>query len=178
MILLALLLWLTVGSLLTWWSGRLGRDWPRWVSLVVTAIPIVGLAAAWARYLAQPGTGAQGPWLLDLPWIPQLGISFSLGVDGVSLLLILLSSFLGLMAVAASWRSIQYRVGFFHFNLLWTLAAIIGVFMATDLDREPLRQHLAEHAGKGRRGTPGADGRRPRHRYQDGHGPDRERLHL
>jgi NADH-quinone oxidoreductase subunit M len=38
-----------------------------------------------------------------------------------------------MMAVAASWAGIEYRVGFFHFNLLWTLAALTGVFLALDL---------------------------------------------
>ena len=45
----------------------------------------------------------------------------------------LLTGFLGLMAVVASWNEIQDRVGFFHFQLMWVLAGIIGVFLALDL---------------------------------------------
>jgi NADH-quinone oxidoreductase subunit M len=54
-------------------------------------------------------------------------------MDGLSLLLVLLTVLLGLMAVVASWSEIRERVGFFHFNLLWVLAGIVGVFLALDL---------------------------------------------
>jgi len=46
---------------------------------------------------------------------------------------VLLTAFLGVMAVAASWTEIQDRVGLFHFHLMWVLAGIIGVFLALDL---------------------------------------------
>jgi NADH-quinone oxidoreductase subunit M len=54
-------------------------------------------------------------------------------MDGLSLLLIVLSNFLGLMAVIVSWRGIQEKIGFFHANLLWEVAALCGVFLALDL---------------------------------------------
>ena len=66
---------------------------------------------------------------LDSP----VGIGFHLAMDGLSLLLVLLSVFLGLAAVVASWTEIESDVGFFHFNLMATLPGIIGVFIAMDL---------------------------------------------
>ena len=54
-------------------------------------------------------------------------------MDGLSLLMLLLTFFLGIVSVLASWTEIRDRVGFFHFNLLWVLAGIIGVFLALDL---------------------------------------------
>ena len=45
----------------------------------------------------------------------------------------MLTFFLGIMAVLASWTEIRERVGFFHFNLMWVLAGIVGVFLALDL---------------------------------------------
>jgi NADH-quinone oxidoreductase subunit M len=54
-------------------------------------------------------------------------------VDGLSLLLLLLTFFLGLLSVLISWREIQSKIGFFHFNLLWVLAGITGVFLTMDL---------------------------------------------
>ncbi len=45
----------------------------------------------------------------------------------------MLSCFLGIMATIASWTEIQERVGLFHFNLTWTVAGIIGVFLSLDL---------------------------------------------
>jgi NADH-quinone oxidoreductase subunit M len=87
----------------------------------------------------QPGNLAAGvshaPWLLEFrhAWMPSLGIGFFFALDGLSLLMVLLTLFLGMISVAISWTEIQERVGFFHFNLLWTLAGIIGVFTALDL---------------------------------------------
>ena len=79
--------------------------------------------------------GLNGPWLVDLnvAWIPWFGIRFHLAADGLSLVLILLTHFLGIVSVACSWTEITERTGFFHFNLMWVLAGIIGVFTALDL---------------------------------------------
>jgi NADH-quinone oxidoreductase subunit M len=135
MILTGLILWLVVAALVAWLSSRWGEAWPRWVSLIALLIHLAALVAIWIQYLAQNGQFAVGAWLMqvDVAWIPQLGIRFHLAVDGLSLLLLLLSDLLGIMAVAASWRGIEQRVGFFHLNLLWILAALVGVFLALDL---------------------------------------------
>jgi NADH-quinone oxidoreductase subunit M len=135
MILTGLILWLVGAALLAWLAARWGKAWSRWVSLIALLTHLVALIAIWIPYLAQGGQFAQGAWLIqvDVAWIPQLGIRFHLALDGLSLLLLLLSDLLGIMAVAASWRGIQQRVGFFHFNLLWILAALVGVFLALDL---------------------------------------------
>ena len=53
-----------------------------------------------------------------LPWIQTLGISIHLAVDGLSLLMVLLTALLGVLAVGCSWGEIQKNVGFFHLNLL------------------------------------------------------------
>ncbi len=51
-------------------------------------------------------------------WIPAFGASFHLGLDGLSLLMIVLTNLLGLLAVVCSWREIERDAGFFHLNLL------------------------------------------------------------
>jgi NADH-quinone oxidoreductase subunit M len=118
-----------------WVVDRWNHRWPRWIALAGISIDLVLAIALWirtSRAVRLPGTQ---PWLvdIDLPWIESLGIRLHLGLDGLSLLLVLLTGFLGLMAVIASWTEIQDRVGFFHFQLLWVLAGIIGVFLALDL---------------------------------------------
>jgi NADH-quinone oxidoreductase subunit M len=132
-----LIFWLVAGGLVAWLASRWNAAWPRWIALITLGVHLAGLLVIWGQYLAQggPGPDGQSPWIaqLDLAWIPQFGISFHLGLDGVSLLLLLLCDILGIMAVAASWVGIEDRLGFFHFNLLWTLAAIIGVFLSLDL---------------------------------------------
>ena len=64
---------------------------------------------------------------------PRFGITLHLAVDGMSLLLLTLTAFLGIVAVGASWTEITERTGFFHFCLMWTLAGVTGVFLSLDL---------------------------------------------
>src|SRR5919204_5620624 len=65
--------------------------------------------------------------------MPQFGMGIHLALDGLSLLLVILTCFLGLLAVAASWSEVEERVGLFHANVLWVLAGVVGVFLALDL---------------------------------------------
>ena len=63
----------------------------------------------------------------------RFGISVHLALDGLSLLMIMLTGLLGVLSVLCSWKEIQRHVGFFHLNLLWILGGVIGVFLALDL---------------------------------------------
>jgi NADH-quinone oxidoreductase subunit M len=134
MILIVLVGWLFVGGVLAWISGRWSKIWPRWISLISLFLHLGTLIWLWITYLSQFHAGAMNNWFveIDLPWIPQLGINLHFGLDGLSLLLILLTNFLGIMSVAASWKEIQDRVGFFHFNLMLILTALAGVFLSLD----------------------------------------------
>ena len=135
MILLGFILIPLIGGLIAW--GLSGRNtmWTRWVSLTAMLAGLALSLMVWAQHYGQEVFTLHGPWLaeLDWPWIPQVGIRFHLAMDGLSLPLVVLTYFLGVMSVAASWRGIQDRVGFFHFNLLGVLAGVIGVFLAMDL---------------------------------------------
>jgi NADH-quinone oxidoreductase subunit M len=140
MILVWSIAFITLGGLIAWIAGRYRPLVARWIALVVLTVNFAGFLWLWIRVLGanfqvQLSPLTHHPWLVevDQPWIPQLGIHFHLALDGLSLILILLASFLGIVAVAASWREIQDRVGFFHFSLLWIVAALIGVFVAVDL---------------------------------------------
>lgn len=130
------LVWLiaipALGAVLAWLSSRWGSQWPRWVAQAVMAANLILAIAVW---LGVFGPAPAGPWLaeLQLPWIPQLGITIHLALDGLSLLLVVLTQSLGLVAVAAGGDEIAERRGLFHFNLLWVLAGITGVFLALDL---------------------------------------------
>jgi NADH-quinone oxidoreductase subunit M len=135
MILIWLIIVPMVAGLLAWLLGNRHPSWSRWISLIALAINLIlslTLLTQDAHLLTiTPG----GPWLaeIDLNWIPQLGISFHLAVDGLSLVLVLLTAFLGMTAVGSAWTEIKERVGFFYFNLMWVLAGITGVFLALDL---------------------------------------------
>ncbi|WP_333873431.1 complex I subunit 4 family protein [Methylobacter sp.] len=66
-------------------------------------------------------------------WIPNLNIEYLIGIDGISALFLPMSALLTLMAIIASWNSVQYLTRF-HFALLLALEGItIGVFLALDM---------------------------------------------
>ena len=65
-------------------------------------------------------------------WIPQLNISYILGVDGISILLVMLTTFIMPFCVTASWKYISTRVAQFMVCLLIMETAMLGVFMALD----------------------------------------------
>lgn len=67
------------------------------------------------------------------PWVPPLGITFSLGVDGISALFVFLTALLGTVCVLASWAAIDSRVKAFMVSLLAMQALMLGVFCALDL---------------------------------------------
>jgi len=68
----------------------------------------------------------------ELPWMPSLGINYSLGVDGLSVLLIVLSIFTNLIVILATWDSIHKRVSQYLAAFLIMQGLLVGVFAATD----------------------------------------------
>ncbi|MFC0178705.1 NADH-quinone oxidoreductase subunit M [Thorsellia kenyensis] len=137
MILLWLILIPFIGGLLCWLIEVLGGRSPRSIALIS-----MGLTLVISLYLLGQGSydlspaQSQQAWPyppLKIDWIPSLGISLYLAVDGLSLLMVILTSLLGIMAILCSWKEIKHYVGFFHLNLLWILGAVIGVFLALDL---------------------------------------------
>jgi len=135
MILVCLLVIPGVAGLLAWWVNRWSPRGPRWICMTALGLMLVVSLQLWAEHPLSPlSSRTAGDLLqLDLPWIPALGIRFHLALDGLSLLLIVLTAFLGMIAVAASWHEIRDRVGFFHLNLMGVLTGIVGVFLAMDL---------------------------------------------
>lgn len=126
MILALLIAILFLGGLLAWAAERVHPSLPR-------AVALAALAADLALMLGLAGGGGGWTAAVELPWLPRFGIAFHLAADGLSILMLLLTVFLGLMAVGAAWSEIRERAGFFYFNLLWTLAGVLGVFTALDL---------------------------------------------
>ncbi|QCI27125.1 NuoM family protein [Buchnera aphidicola] len=67
------------------------------------------------------------------PWIPQLGISFHIAIDKLSLMMITLSIFLGFISILCSFNQKKKNEGLFYLNLLIILFGTIGVFISIDL---------------------------------------------
>ena len=128
---------LFIGGFAAWLSEGWHRNLPRLIALASCAIAglflIPLILKPSGEYIVMAGVGSTWIEHIEIAWIPRFGINFVLGLDGLSLLMVGLTIFLGFVAVIASWDEIDHRPGFFQFNLLWTLAGVVGVFVALDL---------------------------------------------
>lgn len=132
MILPGFIVTLMLGGILSWIAAKQNLLYARWISLLTLLTNFIAAIIIWIQNI---NSSSSSSWLLDfsVPWIPRFGISFHLALDGLSLLMLLLTFFLGTLAVLISWKEIQSRVGLYHFCLLWVLAGITGVFLTMDL---------------------------------------------
>lgn len=136
-----MLVWLVlipfIGGVLCWQSELISNAAPRWVALVSMLLTgVVGWHLLMTGdYSLNAALAGASQWQVEfrVDWIPALGTSIHLGLDGLSLLMVLLTIGLGTVAVVCSWREIEKYVGFFYLNLLWNLGGVIGVFLALDL---------------------------------------------
>src|SRR5882724_1999817 len=117
------------GALLLLSLPRRDRD-IRVFSLVVTLLTFV-LSLHLPVHFHRAQTGFQ--YELDRAWIPTPNIHYHLGVDGISMWLVVLTTFLTPLCVLISWKSIHERVKEFFIILLVLETALIGVFVALDL---------------------------------------------
>lgn len=125
---------LILGGILALLAGRFRSGLCPWIALSSVVLDLILAIGFWIQNPIA-GNFNSNTWYSNYryDWIPSFGITFHLAVDGLSLLMILLTFFLGALAVLTSWTEIQERTGFYYFNLLWILAGICGVFLAMDL---------------------------------------------
>jgi len=67
-----------------------------------------------------------------VPWIESFNVQYYLGVDGISILLVLLTTFLGVLAILSSWTAIQERVKEYYIFMLLMQTGMLGVFFSLD----------------------------------------------
>ena len=135
MIIIWLILILMIAGITVIFTDKINPVLSRWISLLALSIDFVIILGLWISSPQGFVINSSKNWLASFQseWIPQFGISLNFAMDGLSLILIILTLFLGILSVLTSWEEIKDKVGFFHFNLLWILAGIIGVFTALDL---------------------------------------------
>ena len=88
---------LMFSGLISWMAGRFHKEAPRWIALAALIVTSVLLIVIWVKSMAAAGSDLNKQWFLefDRQWIPFFGIRFHLAMDGLSLLLLLLTNFLG-----------------------------------------------------------------------------------
>jgi NADH-quinone oxidoreductase subunit M len=107
------------------------KDRARKIAAFIAAIELLG--SLLVLYWFNPDEGGQFQLVERHAWIPSLNVEYLLGVDGIAVLFLPMSALLTLMAIIASWNSIQH-MGPFHYALLLALEGItIGVFTALDM---------------------------------------------
>jgi NADH-quinone oxidoreductase subunit M len=100
------------------------------MALVVTGLELVLSLGLWWAFDPQEG-GMQ--LVSSAPWIPRWGINYRVGIDGISLFMVLLTTVMMPLSVLASWTSITRRERAFYALMLTLLTGLVGVFIALDL---------------------------------------------
>lgn len=129
--LLSIVLWLpALGAVLLLLTPRSRVEPQRQVALTAS---LLTLATAVPLVLAFDRTQSGLQFVDRAAWIPQFGIVYALGVDGINLWLVLLAALLTPLAIAASWGRVEKETRSFYVLLLLLESAMIGAFTAQDL---------------------------------------------
>ena len=128
--LLSLLIWLPVlGGAVVVAIGNNRSEVAKWISL---AISIVVFALSLGLWTGFDTTTAAMQFVENTPWITQFNINYHLGVDGISMPLIILTTFSTVLVIIAGWEVIQNRTADYMAAFLMMEGVIIGVFSSLD----------------------------------------------
>jgi NADH-quinone oxidoreductase subunit M len=129
-VLLSILIWLPIGGgVLSLLLGEKRVGAARWVSLL-TAIAAFGFSIP--LYTGFDGSTAAYQFQQQLPWIPAFNATYHLGVDGIALPLIVLTTFITIPVVIMAWNSVTKRVAQYLAAFLIMEGLMVGVFSAMD----------------------------------------------
>src|SRR5579862_3262204 len=125
-----------VGALLLLFVPKDNKDAIRWIANIfalggfLISLPLV--PAFWA--LVKSGDTAPFKFMEGAAnnWIPSIGAGYVLGIDGISFLLIMLTTLLGWISILSSWTAIENRVKEYYIWFLFLQTGMLGVFMALD----------------------------------------------
>ncbi len=116
-----------VGAIATALSGESGAR--RTALVFSTAVFILSLGLWWA---VDTSSGTL-QMVSRTPWLPRWGISYAVGIDGITLFMVLLSTGLTALSVLGSWNYIERQTRGFYALLLLLLTGMLGVFLSLDL---------------------------------------------
>ncbi len=131
--LLSLLIWLPIfGGLLLLAMGEERKALARWVALLIATVTLIVSIPLYTGY----DVTAVGPATIQFeelhPWIDTFSINYHLGIDGISMPLVLLTTFIGVLIVLGGWEVIKVRVTQYLAAFLILEGLMIGVFSALD----------------------------------------------
>jgi len=118
-----------VGALIVLLLPKQKEDAIRWVANITAFVGFLISIPLWFRYDIQ---NPDFQFVERMPWIPSVGAEYFLGVDGFSVLLILLTTLMGFIAILSSWTAITERVKEYYIFLLVLQTGMLGAFMSLD----------------------------------------------
>ncbi len=119
-----------VGALLVRGDEEQSAPFARAIALIVSILVFAETLLLWSRFDA---LSADFQFVERYAWIPAFGIDYYIGVDGISLLLLVLTGFLTPLALLASWESVHEKTRTFCIFVLLLESAMLGVFVSLDL---------------------------------------------
>jgi NADH-quinone oxidoreductase subunit M len=118
-----------VGALLLLFINKGSKNFIRWFANIVGAVGFLVSIPLLTRF----DVNAEGFQFVERhSWIPSIGAEYHFGIDGISLLLILLTTGLGFLAILSSWTAIEERVKEYYIFMLLLQTGMLGVFMSLD----------------------------------------------
>jgi NADH-quinone oxidoreductase subunit M len=117
------------GALILLLIDKRNENLIRWVANIIALVGFVISVPLWFWY--NP-SNADFQFVERAPWIPSVGADYFLGVDGLSMLLILMTTMMGSIAVLSSWTAITERVKEYYIFLLVLQTGMLGAFMSLD----------------------------------------------
>lgn len=111
-------------------AGEQGANEARYIALFTTLITFFTSLLLWTGF---DSTSAEFQFVEKAPWFKDMGINYHLGIDGISLFMVLLTTFLMPFCILCSWESVTKRVRAFMVNFLLLEAFVIGVFSVLDV---------------------------------------------
>lgn len=140
-ILPALLIIPSIGALIVWVHGATLRGVTgEALAAAENTARVITFATLLVEFLVSIGLwwsldASFGGWqaTFDAPWIPAWGTTFALGIDGLSLMMVLLTTLLMPLAILGGWTSVNRKVHAYHVLMLLLTVGMLGAFVARDL---------------------------------------------
>jgi NADH-quinone oxidoreductase subunit M len=132
----ALLIIPTVGALVIWIHGAVagqGDAAAMTARRVTLAILVLEFIVSIGLWWSMDARSADWQAVFDAPWIEAWGTRFTVGVDGLSLMMVLLTTFIMPLAILGGWTSVRTKVHAYHALMLILTTGMLGVFVAKDL---------------------------------------------
>ncbi|WP_392565851.1 NADH-quinone oxidoreductase subunit M [Utexia brackfieldae] len=120
-------------SFIQWLKERWFCSGVQWIAIITMVIELMIILCYWHECLQAFYSNSVWQKDLNIEWIPFLGIRFHLMLDGLSIIMVLLSVFLTLMVIVYSGKEKHANIGLYYLCLLWCASGVIGLLIAVDL---------------------------------------------